>query len=119
MSDRLFYATKFFNLDLHGGSFTGPQPSIFYLSEHQRGLFDTTRYYVHSSLPLGVFEVFARSVETETTVAVTKENAGALSLFAKEFWLEDLLSDCSALQIASVPEIRKPESISGASHLMN
>jgi hypothetical protein len=46
-------------------------------------------------------------------------NAGALSLLVKQFWLEDLLSDCSVLQIASISELRKPESISGASHLMN
>jgi hypothetical protein len=49
----------------------------------------------------------------------SSSNAGALSLLAKEFLLEDLLSDCSALQKASVPELRKPELISGASHLMN
>jgi hypothetical protein len=70
-------------------------------------------------VPLGIFDVFARSVETGTKVAVPKENAGALSLLAKEFWLADLLSDCSALQQASVPEPRKPEAICGASHLMS
>jgi hypothetical protein len=70
-------------------------------------------------VPLGIFQVFARPGETGTKVAVTKENAGALSLLAREFWLEDLLSDCSVLHKASVPELRKLESISGASQLMN
>jgi hypothetical protein len=82
-------------------------------------VYKCTSYDVHRSVPVGIFDVFARSVERGTKVAVTKENAGAFSLLAKEFWLEDLLSACSALQIASVRELRKPESISSASHLMS
>jgi hypothetical protein len=109
----------FFNLDFHGAKFHVPKLSIFYLFEHHRGLFDATSYEFQSAVRVGIFQVLARSVEAGTKVAVPKENAGALSLLAKEFWLEDLLSDCSALQIASVPELRKPESISGACHLMN
>jgi uncharacterized coiled-coil protein SlyX len=46
-----------------------------------------------------------KALETGTKVAVTKENAGEISLLAREFWLDDLLSECSALQIASVPEL--------------
>jgi hypothetical protein len=98
--------------------FTGPKLSIFYVFEHQRGLFDTRSYDLHSSVPLGIFQVFVRSVKTGIKVAGTKENAGVLSLLTKEFWLEDLLSDWSSLQKASVAELRKPESISGTSHLM-
>jgi hypothetical protein len=56
-------------------------------------------------VPLEIFRVFARSLETGTKASVTKENAGAISLLAKKFWLEDLLSECSALQIASSPEL--------------
>jgi hypothetical protein len=102
---RLFQLTKVFNLDFHGTTFTVPKLSLFNLFEHQRDLFDAASYEVQSSVPLGIFEVFARSPETGTKVAVTKENAGAILLLAKEFWLEDLLSECSALQIASVPEL--------------
>jgi uncharacterized coiled-coil protein SlyX len=75
------------------------------LFEHQRDLFDATSYEVQSSVPLGVFHVFVDSLKTGTKVSVTKDNASAISLLAKEFWLEDLLSECSALQIASVPEL--------------
>jgi hypothetical protein len=37
-------------------------------------------------------------------VPVTKENAGAISLLAKEFWLEDLVSECSSLEAVPEPE---------------
>jgi hypothetical protein len=103
-SDCLFLMTTLFNLDFHGTTFRVPKPSLFNLFEHQRGLFDATSYEVQSSVPLGIFEIFVEALKTGTKVAVTKENAGAISLLAKEFWLEDLLSECSALQIASVPE---------------
>jgi uncharacterized coiled-coil protein SlyX len=93
-----------FNLDFHGTRFTVPKPSLFYLFEHQRDLFDATSYEVQSLVPVGVFEVFVESLKTGTKVSVTKENARALSLLAKEFWLGDLVSECSALKIASVPE---------------
>jgi uncharacterized coiled-coil protein SlyX len=95
---------KLFNLDFHGTTFPVPKPRLFTLFEHQRGLFDATSYEVQSSVPLGIFELFVDSLKTGTKIAVTKENAGAISLLAKEFWLGDLLSECSALQIASVPE---------------
>jgi uncharacterized coiled-coil protein SlyX len=96
--------TKFFNLDFHGTRFTVPKPSLFYLFEHQRHLFDATSYEVQSAVPLEIFEVFVEALNNGTKVAVTKENADAISLLAKEFWLEDLLSECSALQIALTPE---------------
>jgi uncharacterized coiled-coil protein SlyX len=56
-------------------------------------------------VPLELFEVFVEALKTGTKVPVTKDNVGAISLLAKEFWLEDLLSECSALQIASTPEL--------------
>jgi hypothetical protein len=97
--------TKFFNLDFHGTTFAVPKPSLFNLFEHQLDLFDATSYEVQSSVPVGIFELFVDSLETGAKVAITKENADAISVLAKEFWLGDLLSECSALQIASVPEV--------------
>jgi hypothetical protein len=47
-------------------------------------------------------------VKIGTTVPVTKENTGAISLLAKELWLEDFLSECSALQKASIRELITP-----------
>jgi hypothetical protein len=97
--------TKFFNLDFHGTRFTVPKPNLFYLFEHRRDLFDATIYEVQSSVPLGIFEVFVEALGTGAKIRITKENAGAISLLAKEFWLEDLFSECSALQINSTPEL--------------
>jgi uncharacterized coiled-coil protein SlyX len=105
INDRLFQMTTVFNLDFHGTRFTVPKPSLFNLFEHQRSLFDATSYEVQSSVPLGIFELFVDSLKTGTKVVITMENAGAISLLAKEFWLSDLLSECSALQTASVPEL--------------
>jgi uncharacterized coiled-coil protein SlyX len=97
--------TASLTLDFHGTRFTVPKPSLFYLFEHQPDLFNATSYEVQSSVPLGVFEVFVESLKTGTRVAITKENASAISLLAKEFWVEDLLAECSALQMASTPEL--------------
>jgi hypothetical protein len=97
--------TTVFNLDFHGTRFTVPKPSLFHFFEHQQDLFNATSYEVQSSVPLRIFEVFVEALKTGTKVAVTKENAGVISLLAKEFWLEDLLSECSSLQIASAPEL--------------
>jgi hypothetical protein len=69
-----------FNLDFHGTRFTVPKPSLFYLFEHQRDLFNATSYEVKSSVPLEIFEVFVEALKTGTKVAVTKENASAISL---------------------------------------
>jgi hypothetical protein len=57
-------------------------------------------------VPLEILQIFVKSLETNTKVPVTKENAGSVSLLAKEFWIEELLSECSAVQACvSVPEI--------------
>jgi TPR repeat protein len=71
-----------------------------------RELFDATSYEVQSSVPLVIFDVFVKALGTGGKVPVTKEDARAISLLAKEFWLEDLLSECSALQISSIIEWR-------------
>jgi uncharacterized coiled-coil protein SlyX len=113
--------TKSFDLDFHGTRFTVPKLSLYDLFEHQPDLFDATSYEDQSSVPLGVFEVFARSLETGTKVAVTKENASAISILAKEFWLEDLLSECFALPIAPTSELMAAlsERISKLEHQMS
>jgi uncharacterized coiled-coil protein SlyX len=111
----------FFNLDFHGTTFRVPKPSLFHLFEHKRDLFDATSYEVQSSVPLGIFQVFAEALKTGTQVPVTKETADAISLLAKEFWLEDLLSECSAIQMASKPDIiaSLSERISKLEHQMS
>jgi methyl-accepting chemotaxis protein len=67
------------------------------------------------------FEPFAKALEAGTKVSVTKENVDAISLLAKEFWLEDLVSQCSDLQPVSVPEFvtALSERISQLEHQMS
>jgi hypothetical protein len=90
-----------FDLDFHGTRFTVPKLSLFNLFEHHPELIPSTAYEVQSSVPLGIFEIFVKALETGGKVPVTKQNAGAISLLAKEFWLDELLSECSALQTVS------------------
>jgi hypothetical protein len=97
--------TKLFNLDFHEERFTVPKLSLFNLFEHQRDLFDATSYNVQSSVSVEIFKVFVNALKTGTNVPVTKENSGPISLLAKEFWLEDLLAECSALQVDSAVEL--------------
>jgi uncharacterized coiled-coil protein SlyX len=75
------------------------------LFEHQPDLITLTRYEVQSSVPVEIFGLFVKALETGGKVRVTRENAGSISLLAKEFWLDDLLSECSALQMNSAPEL--------------
>jgi hypothetical protein len=71
------------------------------LFEHQPNLITLTRYEVQSSVPVEIFELFVKALESGAKVPITNENAGSISFLAKEFCLEDLLSECSALQISS------------------
>jgi hypothetical protein len=97
--------TKSFNLDFHGTKFTVPKLSIFALFEHHPEFITATSYKVQSSVPLEVFRVFVKALATGAKVSITNDNSGAISILAKEFWLEDLLSECVAFQIASAPEV--------------
>jgi hypothetical protein len=75
--------TKLFSLDFHGTKFTLPRHSIFNLFEDQPDLFDATGSEVQSSVPLAIFEIFVKALETDVKVPVTKANAGVISLQAK------------------------------------
>jgi hypothetical protein len=39
-----------------------------------------------------------KGLDTGTQVQLQKENSGPISIVAKEFWFERLLSECSAVQ---------------------
>jgi uncharacterized coiled-coil protein SlyX len=97
--------TKLFNLDFHGTRFAVPKGNLLDLFEHHPELVGKGSYEVQGSVPLEIFEIFARSLETGTKVSVTKENAGPISVLAKEFCLGDLFSECSAPETAAVPEL--------------
>jgi uncharacterized coiled-coil protein SlyX len=96
---------KLFNLYFNGTKFRVPKGNLIDLFEHQRDLFDATSYKVQSSVPVEVFEEFVKALETGGKVRVTKENAGSISILAQEFWLEDLLAECFALEGPSVLEL--------------
>jgi uncharacterized coiled-coil protein SlyX len=97
--------TKQFCLDFHGTMFAVRKACLFDLFERHPEFVAESSYQIQSSVPLEIFEVFVKALESGGKFPVTKENADAISLLAKEFWLEDLLSECSALQVASVPEL--------------
>jgi hypothetical protein len=50
---------------------------------------------VESSVPVEIFESFLASLQTQRKVSVTKKNVASLSFLAKEFFLSELLSECS------------------------
>jgi hypothetical protein len=50
-----------------------------------------------------VFELFVKAMETGGNVPSTKENAGSISLLAKEFWLGDLFLECAGFHMGSTP----------------
>jgi hypothetical protein len=52
-------------------------------------------------MPLGSFGVFVEPLKIGTKVVAPSENAGEISLSSKEFWLANLLSQCSDLQLAA------------------
>jgi hypothetical protein len=100
-----FSMTRLFTLDFYGTQFTVPKSSLFNLFEHQRDLFDATSYEVRTSVPVEIFELLVWALETGKRVPVTHENASAFSLLANEFWLEDLLFECSVLEMVSTAEL--------------
>jgi hypothetical protein len=79
-----------------------PKGNLIPLLEHQPELVKKASYEVQSSVPLEMFEIFVNHLETGTKVSVTKENAFAISLLAKEFGLVELLSECSSRYVVSL-----------------
>jgi hypothetical protein len=96
---------KSFELDFRGTKFAIPKQSLFNFFDQNPKLMTSKSYKVQSSVPLQTFQVFVKALETGSKFSVTKENAASISLLAKEFWFEELLSECSALMSSSVPEL--------------
>jgi hypothetical protein len=92
------------DLDFHGTKVTVTKANFIKFFLRRPELFLATTYEVQSSVPLDIFEVFVTAVDRGAKVPVTKENASAISVLAQEFCLEDLVSECSALQPASAPD---------------
>jgi hypothetical protein len=96
---------KTFVLSFHGTKFIVPKVSLFNFFDHHPDLMTATSYDVKSTVRREIFQVFVKALETGSKVPVAKETAASISLLAKEFWLEELLSECSALMSCSAPEL--------------
>jgi hypothetical protein len=81
-------------LRFHGKAYAVPKKFVVDLLD-QRNMSASTSYAVESSVPVEIFEAFVGSLQTQRKVSVTKENAASLSFLAKEFFLSELLSECS------------------------
>jgi hypothetical protein len=87
---------KSFELSFSGTKFLVPKRSLFDFFEYYPHLIKTTSYEVRSRVPLEVFQVFVKSLETNTKVPITNDNVASISLLAREFCCEELLSECSS-----------------------
>jgi hypothetical protein len=93
-----------FSLFLQGTKFNVPKDNLSNFFEHHPELVKSSRYDVQSPISFEIFKVFVKSLETGTKITVTKANASELSLLAQEFWLDGLLSECSAVLAVSASE---------------
>jgi hypothetical protein len=66
------------------------------LFEHQPDLISRASYNVKSSVPIGVFPVFVTALKKGRKVPLTEENVDPISVLAKEFSAEEVLSECAA-----------------------
>jgi hypothetical protein len=110
--DRLQSMGEAFELSHQGADFKIPRPNLLSFFDHHPELIPKTSYVVKSRVSPEVFQIFANALATGTKVPITKENIPSISLLAREFSLEDLLSDASILsdrvstlesQLASLP----------------
>jgi hypothetical protein len=99
-----FLEMAIFDLSLHGTKFSVRKRSLINFFLRHPELFVATTYEVQSRVPLNIFQSFVKALETGTKISVIKENASAVSLLAKEFWLVDLVSESPGLQAVPNPE---------------
>jgi hypothetical protein len=100
-----FPITKTFDLSFQETKFTVPKGSLFNFFNHPPDLMTAASYDVKSTVRREIFQVFVKALGTGSKVPVTKQNVVSISLLTKEFWLEELFSECSALISSSVPEL--------------
>jgi hypothetical protein len=112
---------KTFDLSFHGTRFTVPKELLFPFFNHHPDLNTATSYDVKSNVQPEIFEVFVTALATGAKVSVTNENMASISLLAKEFWFEELVSEYSDREPVSVPEVVKAlsERISKLEHDMS
>jgi predicted nucleic acid-binding Zn-ribbon protein len=83
------------NLVVRGKSFPVPKKCLFKLLEEHQELFEAKTYAVQSPVPLDIVETFVASLQTQSKISVTKENAASLSLLSSEFFRPELAAECA------------------------
>jgi hypothetical protein len=93
-----------FELSFHGSKFEIPKGKLISLFEHRTDLITSSSYEVQSKVPIEIFETFVRALETGTKVSVTNDNVDSILRLAEEFWLGELISECSILRARFVSD---------------
>jgi phosphatidate phosphatase PAH1 len=83
-----------------GKFYTVPKKHVFELFDRHQAMLEAKSYVVRSSAPVHVFEAFVDSLKRQTKISVTNENAVALSLLAKEFFLPELETECGTFSVS-------------------
>jgi hypothetical protein len=97
---------KTFHLLFHETKFTVPKENLSSFFNHHPDLIATTSYEVKSRVPPDIFQIFVKGLELKgSKISVAKENAESISHLATEFWLGELLLECSDLLSSSSPEL--------------
>jgi hypothetical protein len=94
------------DLVFDGKAYPVAKKSVFELLEHLQ-LFQATSYAVQSSVPPDVFQSFVDFLTSQKNPVVTRDNALPLSLLAKEFFLPELASECSAFLYVSADQFSR------------
>jgi hypothetical protein len=91
------------SLVFDGQSDSVPRESVSGLFEHRRIAADEQTYVVQSCVPIDAFKTLVGSLQTQTKISVTRENALSLLPLAKEFFLSELASECAAFPVSVDP----------------
>jgi hypothetical protein len=86
-----------FALSFQGEAFLVPKQSLFGFFETHPELIVSHSYDVQSSVSSDIFREFVSSLDTDSELTVTPENAAALGLLASEFSFDDLAAECAKL----------------------
>jgi hypothetical protein len=71
------------DLDFHGTKLTVTKTNFIQFFLHRPEVFPATTYEVQSSVPLEIFEVFVRAIDSGAKVPVTKDNSSTISALAR------------------------------------
>jgi hypothetical protein len=81
-------------------SYPVPKKSLSKFLRNNRSLAEAKSYQVRSSVLSDVFEAFVESLNGQTKISVTKENAVDLHILATEFDVDTLADECAEFPIS-------------------